>query len=394
MISSPFAKYRLPYAWLLLAACIGGSAHAASFDCKKAASAVEKAICGDDRLSGLDEQVHESYGRVMDSAPSANMPALRDDQRGWLKQRNQCAPTELDCLADAMAQRVRALGVAAAEENAALDRIIASIPTDPAAAARALRGYAGPLPSAWLVYLHAFEPKAGVTVDEARQRRAAALAGLDGDSYTRELYLDTESKKYSQDDNAPLTLLRMLIERAGYEDYNHARPYVHCFVFARQGEAAYRAFGSLYGSSRDAQAPVCSPQDGLFDLSVWKHLEKAIDPAVQRASNETGTIRYSYYTRWSIQELRATMSPRDFLKPLPGDESAEVEKDIRAWQDEASWPAKERDAVLALVAPAKRATADWLKTRRGFNDADAAKGADGIVRAWLAERTDFIGGNH
>lgn len=395
MISLLSARVWLASVLLMLAGFAAVPAHAASFDCAKAATAVEKAICSDQALGRWDEQLRDSYRTLLDNAPSASLPALREAQRGWLKQRNQCAAADLDaCLSDAMKQRVKALDASIADEQVALDHVIVGIPSDPAAAARALRGYGGPLPSAWLIYLHEYEPEAGVTADEAHQRLAVALAGLDGDSYSRDLYLDIESKKYSKDGNAPLTLLRMLIERAGYQNYGNARPYVHCFIFARQGEAAYRAFGPLYGSSRDGQAPVCPPQGGLFELASWQRLREAIEPELDREAARTGTIRYGYYAEWSIQELRATMSPRDFLKPLSGQREDDPEQDIRDWQDSDSWPAKEREAVLAALAPATHATAGWLRSQRGFDDADAATAADGIVRAWLGGRMSFVSGNH
>jgi uncharacterized protein len=393
MISSTHATRRLALGLLSLA-LMAGTAHAASFDCKKASTPVEKAICDDKALGALDEQVAESYGRLIDGAPAADLPSLRDAQRGWLKQRNQCASSDLHaCLAESMKRRAKALDAAVTGERAALDRAIAGIPADPAAAARTLRGYAGPLASAWLVYLHEFEPKAGVTGEEAKQRRAAALAGLQDDSYALEIYRDIESKKYSKDGNATLTLLRMLIERAGYEDYDHARPYVHCFVFARQGEAAYQAFGPLYGSTRDGQAPICGPQGDLFEHAEWKRLNEAFQPVLQRASEATGTIRYGYYAGWSVLDLRATVSPRDFLKAPPQSQKGGAENAIRDWSDDARWPARERDAVLAAVEPARRTTAAWLKAQRGFSDADAEAAARGIVQAWLGERVSFVSGN-
>jgi uncharacterized protein len=393
MISSTLMMARrLPLGLLALALMAAGSAHAASFDCKKAATAVEKAICADKGLGGLDEQVGESYRKLIDGAPSADVPALRDAQRSWLKQRNQCAPAELDtCLAESMKRRVKVLHTEIASEDVALDRAIAGIPADPAVAARTLRGYAGPLASAWLVYLHQFEPTTGITEEEVKQRRVAALAGLQDDGYAMDVYRDIESKKYSKDGNATLTLLRMLIERAGYENDGHSRPYVHCFVFARQGDAAYKAFGPLYGSSRDGMAPICRPQGDLFERPEWKRLEAAMEPVLGRSSMQTGTIRFGYYADWSMQELRATLTPRDFLKALPKHLAGNAERDIRDWEDDQNWPAKEREAVLAALPPVRHVTAEWLKTQRGFDDADAAKAATGIVQAWLAERVGFAG---
>ena len=53
-------------------------------------------------------------------------------------------------------------------------------------------------------------------------------------------------------------------------------------------------------------------------------------------------------------------------------------------------PAAERAATLAAIEPARRSTADWLRTERGFSIDDAAKAARGIVQAWLHERAGFV----
>lgn len=377
------------FALLALASLPVAQAYAVSFQCEKASTTVEHALCDDKALGALDDQVSESYRRLLESAPEASVSALRDGQRAWLKQRNQCsqAPANIKaCLSDTLKKRREDLDAFTAKEEATLDKIIASIPDAPAAAAQTLRGYAGPLASAWLVYLHTYEPKAAVSTQEARQRRDAAVAALTSDSLAKSLYLDIEGKKTGPGGNAPLTLLRMQIERA---DYDTSRPYAHCFIFARVGEPAYEAFGPLYGSSRDGSAPICAPQGDLFERVEWKSLATAIQPALYRGVESTGTIRFSYFAGWREMELRATVSPRDYLKPSK-ERATDVEQDIRNWSDVKTWPAEERTATLAAVEPARRATAEWLKAQRGFSDADAAKAGREIVQAWLRGRVGFV----
>jgi hypothetical protein len=52
---------------------IAGSINAASFDCGKAVSEVEKIICGDDKLSRLDETLNKAYLQALE----------RDDRLGF-----------------------------------------------------------------------------------------------------------------------------------------------------------------------------------------------------------------------------------------------------------------------------------------------------------------------
>jgi uncharacterized protein YecT (DUF1311 family) len=74
------------------------------FDCAKAASAVEKTICEDDRLSLLDATLASNYKQAQAMDIGAKRQQLLDDQRAWLKQRNACQTIE--CLADAYTRRI------------------------------------------------------------------------------------------------------------------------------------------------------------------------------------------------------------------------------------------------------------------------------------------------
>ena len=78
-----------------------GIAAAASFDCGKAASATEKRICASPRLNDMDAQLTALYQK---RATGADAAAWRDDQRVWLRERNQCG--DAACLARAYGERL------------------------------------------------------------------------------------------------------------------------------------------------------------------------------------------------------------------------------------------------------------------------------------------------
>lgn len=63
-------------------------ASAASFDCTKAATKVERTICSNPELSRLDDEMGISYKKALKYA--ADVDPIRKEQRGWLKARNQC----------------------------------------------------------------------------------------------------------------------------------------------------------------------------------------------------------------------------------------------------------------------------------------------------------------
>jgi uncharacterized protein len=60
---------------------------AASFNCSKAATKVEKMICADNGLSELDDQLAVAYKGSLEAANDKD--ALKQDQREWLAKRNE-----------------------------------------------------------------------------------------------------------------------------------------------------------------------------------------------------------------------------------------------------------------------------------------------------------------
>jgi uncharacterized protein len=70
--------------WLVLSF----TAHAASFDCAKAVSKVEKLICADSELSKLDEELAAAYKTALQDEKQAD--SIRQMQKQWIKERNGC----------------------------------------------------------------------------------------------------------------------------------------------------------------------------------------------------------------------------------------------------------------------------------------------------------------
>jgi uncharacterized protein len=390
-----------PLRWALAVLLAGTAtpALAASFDCARAASAVEQRICAVPTLGTRDEQVATAYAQLRESLPHAALAPLREQQRGWLRGRDACM-AQVDpqrCLDATMQQRRDALQAALAPAWKAFDAIVAGIPQDPAAAARQLRGYDGALASAWLVYLQRFVPAAGVDAATAEARFAQARAQLRrDDDFAASLLDDAIADTRAQPGYAELLLLRMQIERAGYDQ--DRGDYVHCFVFARQGALAYDAFGPLYGSTRDGAAPICAPQGGLFELPAWTGLAAALEPTEQQYGMQAGTIRFATFADWRVIALRATVSPLLYLDPaLRQRYAGSPEAAIRDWDgaglgdDDAggadlTWPQADRARALALLPQARAATADWLQRQRRLSAAQAAQAADAIVAIWVIAR--------
>lgn len=80
-----------------------------SFDCTKARTAIETAICADWRLARADRQMAEEYSQALDNAyePEAKQKLIRE-QRAWLRARNRSCENARDmdaCLMPLIKQR-------------------------------------------------------------------------------------------------------------------------------------------------------------------------------------------------------------------------------------------------------------------------------------------------
>ncbi|WP_415408136.1 lysozyme inhibitor LprI family protein [Sulfurovum sp. CS9] len=79
-----------------------GSLHAASFDCKKAGTFIEHTICGEAKLSKLDEELARAYKKAKNNT---DKDALKKEQRQWIKtKRKSCK--DVQCLRKVYAERV------------------------------------------------------------------------------------------------------------------------------------------------------------------------------------------------------------------------------------------------------------------------------------------------
>ncbi|WP_088625666.1 lysozyme inhibitor LprI family protein [Oceanicola sp. 22II-s10i] len=95
----------LPFALGLALLAPPAMAASPSFDCTKAGTPTEYAICDNDELARLDVALAEAYAR----ARARGEPGLRDRQRAWIKERDRCG-ANVACLAGSMRQRLAELG--------------------------------------------------------------------------------------------------------------------------------------------------------------------------------------------------------------------------------------------------------------------------------------------
>ena len=65
-----------------------------SFDCSKATHQIEKLVCGDDQLAGLDRTLADDFKKAMGQISAEDQKDLRAAQAAWINTRNACAKDE------------------------------------------------------------------------------------------------------------------------------------------------------------------------------------------------------------------------------------------------------------------------------------------------------------
>lgn len=103
-------------AWFFLGwSAFMATAQAASFDCEKASTKIEKIVCGNVELSKLDEDLSRAYKAAMQS--DNNSESTRQAQKKWIKERNNCQDT--DCVILAYRTRISELTSSSSSTNSA-----------------------------------------------------------------------------------------------------------------------------------------------------------------------------------------------------------------------------------------------------------------------------------
>jgi uncharacterized protein len=86
---------------------ISNMAFAASFDCEKAYRDLDKAICSNQKLSKLDENMSSYYFKLKEKLDRESSDILLKDQRKWLKQRTkECDSNNTECLVELYRNRI------------------------------------------------------------------------------------------------------------------------------------------------------------------------------------------------------------------------------------------------------------------------------------------------
>ena len=87
---------------------LGGTAQAASFDCNRARTSDEKAICDNRALNDADVRMVTTFDLLSGLIAMGARGTLQDQQAAWLKERQACG-ADVDCIKRAYDKRMQQL---------------------------------------------------------------------------------------------------------------------------------------------------------------------------------------------------------------------------------------------------------------------------------------------
>ncbi len=94
----------------LLFFMISANVVAASFNCSKASTALEKTICDNGSLSKADSTMGKLYFSIRKKLSDYETKVFKQEHKKWLKARSiDCKPTDISCLLDIYNQRIEIL---------------------------------------------------------------------------------------------------------------------------------------------------------------------------------------------------------------------------------------------------------------------------------------------
>ncbi|MCW2237019.1 hypothetical protein [Azospirillum canadense] len=368
------------------------SAGAQTPDCTKASSAADRTVCGSPDLKVAAEDVATTLRDVLDYTPTTDRDAIQRAQQAFLAERERACTDKSAVAACQKLYEKRSADLA--DQNTAaqkkLSALVAGIPKDPKAVAAALQRYDGAAAKAWLVYLH----HTGAVPAADKEDRIRKLVGTVIDNgLPNDPYLLEEMKNLSDVATAPtgtmLLFLRHVLSTTEMD--------APCFLFTKHGQPAFEAFGAFWGNSRDESPGLCSPPSSIFDLPEWKKIADRMDPAIEPALEERGSIRYGYERQFEVDDLQASLVPSTLLEAPQSIEARKMAEQrqkavaaFRAWKDFDVWPEADYKAAVTALPSAIAATAKVYREKFNLLPQVADQAARAAGDRFVAGRLGLI----
>lgn len=362
-------------------------------DCAKPSGRAERTICASADLKVVAEDMATLLRDTLgNTSTDDNRDAIERAQKAFLTERDAACADKATIPACRALYEKRTADLAAQNSAAQkkLAAVVAGIPKDAKAAAAALQRYSGAPAKAWLVYLHQSGAVAVPDKDATVRRLVDEILnqGLPKDPYLLE-----EMANLGDVPSAPLSTSLLFLRHV----LSTTEMDAPCFLFTKHGQPAFEAFGAFWGNARDETPGLCSPPSSLFDLPEWKAVSTHMDPAIEPALVERGSIRHGYERQFEVDDLQATLVPSTLLEaPMSAEAKKMAEQRgravaaFRSWSDFDVWPEKEYRAAVNALPAAITATSKLYREKFKLNPQTADQAARAAADRFIAGRLGLI----
>ncbi|WP_454018393.1 lysozyme inhibitor LprI family protein [Azospirillum sp. Marseille-Q6669] len=361
-------------------------------DCAKPSGRAERTICASADLKVAAEDMATLLRDTLGNTSTDDRDAIERAQKAFLTERDTACADKSTIPACRALYEKRTADLAAQNSAAQkkLAAIVAGIPKDAKAAAAALQRYSGAPAKAWLVYLHQSGAVAAPDKDATVRRLVGEILnqGLPKDPYLHE-----EMANLGDVPSAPLSTSLLFLRHV----LSTTEMDAPCFLFTKHGQPAFEAFGAFWGNARDETPGLCNPPSSLFDLPEWKAVSTHMDPAIEPALVERGSIRHGYERQFEVDDLQASLVPSTLLEaPMSAEAKKMAEQRgravaaFRSWSDFDVWPEKEYRAAVNTLPAAITATSKLYREKFKLNPQTADQAAKAAADRFIAGRLGLI----
>ncbi|MFC5354670.1 hypothetical protein [Azospirillum himalayense] len=361
-------------------------------DCTKPSSRTDRTICASADLKVAAEDLATLLRDTLGNTPVDGRDAIERAQKAFLTERDgTCADkSAIPACRTLYETRAADLAVQNSAAQKKLATIVASIPKDAKAAAVALQRYSGAPAKAWLVYLYQSGAVAVHDKDATVRKLVDEILNQD---LPKDPYLLEEMANLGDVPSAPLGTLLLFLRHV----LSTTEMDAPCFLFTKHGQPAFEAFGAFWGNARDETPGLCSPPSSVFDLPEWKTVSTHMDPAIEPALVERGSIRHGYERQFEVDDLQASLVPSTLLEAPMSAEARKMAEQrgravaaFRTWSDFDIWPEKEYRAAVHALPAAITVTSKLYREKFKLNPQTADQAAKAAADRFVAGRLGLI----
>ena len=363
-----------------------------TLDCTNPARRAERTVCASADLKVAAEDVATLLRDTLSHTPADGRDSVERAQKAFLTERDSACTdkSSIPACRGLYEKRAADLSAQISAAQKKLAAIVAGIPKDPKAAAAALQRYDGAAAKAWLVYLY---QSGAVPVADKDSTLRKLVDEILNRHLQKDPYLSEEMTNLGDVPSAPLGTALLFLRHV----LSTTEMDAPCFLFTKHGQPAFEAFGAFWGNARDETPALCRPPSSVFDLPEWRAVSAHMDPVIEPALVERGSIRHGYERQFETDDLQASLVPSTLLEAPMSAEGRKMAEQrgkavaaFRSWKDFDVWPEAAYRATVTALPAAIAATSKLYRDKFKLLPQTADQAAKAAGDRFIAGRLGLI----